>query len=90
MKLGLSYGAESCRAESPSRRELSTCMSRSSPRPEATAPDDTSITSIPGASQFGHLVDDRALMRVMSSIPSARVSTLLPIFITIRDALFTI
>ena len=35
-------------------------MSRSSPRPEATAPDRHQYHLDTGASQFGHLVDDRA------------------------------
>ena len=56
---------------------------RSRPRPEATAPDETIIISAPAACSAA-IWSTRADMRVVSGVPLSRVSTLLPIFTTMR------
>ena len=78
----------SCRADTSSR-PLASTLSRSSPRPEATAPDEIMITSMP-ASRSAATWSTSALMRVKSNVPSRRVSTLLPIFTVTLLYLFII
>lgn len=52
-------------------------------RPDATAPDDMTIISTPALCSLA-IWSVRADMRVMSSVPSGRARTLLPIFTVIR------